>query len=189
MYSAGMRGALKLHPSSSCAAVNRIEVQVTRHEPRHLILHYYVSGQTDGLRFAPASQPARADKLWQRCCFEAFVSASPGEAYCEFNFAPSLKWAAYSFESYRSKMREILEIAPPRIEASLAKTSYRMHVALELEGLSVLPADVTWHVGLSAVIEETSGRMSYWALAHPPGEADLHHVNCFALKLHPRISA
>ena len=35
-------------------------------------------------------------------------------------------------------------------------------------------------VGLSAVIEETSGRKSYWSLAHPPGKADFHHSDCFA---------
>ena len=117
------------------------------------------------------------------------MSLAPGKAYCEFNFAPSLKWAAYGFDAYRSKMREIEEISPPRIEASLDETSYQMQVALELEGLSALPANATWHVGLSAVIEETSGRMSYWALAHPPGEADFHHANCFALKLLPKEQA
>lgn len=186
MYSTGMRRALKLHPLSTCAAVNRIEVQATRHEPRHLTLKYYLSGRVDALRFAPASPPMRADRLWQRSCFEAFLSASPGKAYCEFNFAPSRKWAAYRFDAYRSKMREIGEIEPPRVETSLDQTSYQMQVSLSLDGLSALPAETAWHVGLSAVIEETSGQKSYWALAHPPGEADFHHADCFALKLPPK---
>jgi hypothetical protein len=33
------------------------------------------------------------------------------------------------------------------------------------------------------VIEETNGRKSYWALAHPPGKPDFHHSDCFALGL------
>jgi hypothetical protein len=33
------------------------------------------------------------------------------------------------------------------------------------------------------VIEETNGRLSYWALAHPPGKPDFHHSDCFALEL------
>ncbi len=185
MYNTDMRRALKLHLVSLCAAVSRIEVQATRQDPHHLTLHYYVSGKMDALRFAPASPRMRADKLWQRCCFEAFLSASPGEAYCEFNFAPSLKWAAYRFDAYRSNMREISEIEPPRIQASLDETSYQMQVSLRLDGVSGLPANATWHLGLSAVIEETNERMSYWALAHPPGKADFHHADCFALKLHP----
>jgi hypothetical protein len=38
-------------------------------------------------------------------------------------------------------------------------------------------------LGLSAVIEETSGAKSYWALAHPPGRPDFHHADGFALML------
>jgi hypothetical protein len=32
------------------------------------------------------------------------------------------------------------------------------------------------------VIEDTSGHKSYWALAHPPGKADFHHSDSFALE-------
>jgi hypothetical protein len=37
--------------------------------------------------------------------------------------------------------------------------------------------------GLAAVIEETSGRRSFWALAHPPGKPDFHHADCFTLEV------
>jgi hypothetical protein len=46
-----------------------------------------------------------------------------------------------------------------------------------------LPKDGVWRLGLSAVIEETNGTISYWAVAHPPGKADFHHSDCFALEL------
>jgi hypothetical protein len=54
---------------------------------------------------------------------------------------------------------------------------------LALDGMSSLPRDAPWRLGLSAVIEETSGRKSYWALAHPPGKPDFHHADCFAYEL------
>ena len=38
-------------------------------------------------------------------------------------------------------------------------------------------------LGLSAVLEDLHGRISYWALAHPPGNADFHDDAGFALKL------
>ncbi len=38
-------------------------------------------------------------------------------------------------------------------------------------------------IGISAVIEETDGTKSYWALAHPPGKPDFHHPACFAATL------
>ncbi len=40
-----------------------------------------------------------------------------------------------------------------------------------------------WKLALSAVIEETDGTKSYWALRHPPGAPDFHHPDCFALTL------
>ena len=41
----------------------------------------------------------------------------------------------------------------------------------------------SWRLGLAAVIEEANGRISYWALAHPPGRADFHQTDGFALEL------
>jgi len=40
-----------------------------------------------------------------------------------------------------------------------------------------------WRVALTAVIEETNGTKSYWALKHPPGKPDFHHADGFALEL------
>jgi hypothetical protein len=38
-------------------------------------------------------------------------------------------------------------------------------------------------VALSAIIEETNGRKSFWALKHPPEKPDFHHDDCFDLQL------
>ena len=38
-------------------------------------------------------------------------------------------------------------------------------------------------LAVSAVIEETDGTKSFWALRHPPGPPDFHHPDCFALTL------
>jgi hypothetical protein len=38
-------------------------------------------------------------------------------------------------------------------------------------------------LGLSAVIEENDGTISYWALKHLPGKPDFHHPDSFALEL------
>ena len=36
-------------------------------------------------------------------------------------------------------------------------------------------------LGLSAILEEEDGTISYWALAHGAGRPDFHHPACFAL--------
>jgi hypothetical protein len=170
--------ALRLHPDSHCAAATRIEADIARPRAGSLILSYVVSGRISDLRLPPVVAAARADELWRHTCFEAFVRPSTGPAYYEFNFSPSTQWAVYQFSGYRSGMRVATEISAPRIEARSSAETYTLQVTLELDGLSS-----PLHLGLSAVLEETNGRKSYWALAHPPGKADFHHADCFALEL------
>jgi len=38
-------------------------------------------------------------------------------------------------------------------------------------------------LALSAIVEDDSGKLSYWALRHPPGEPDFHHPDAFALEI------
>jgi hypothetical protein len=184
-YIACMRQALRLHPDSLCYAVTHIEVDVARPHAGSLLLTYVVSGKIDDLRMPPVVTATRTDELWRHTCFEAFVGTSASAAYHEFNLAPSTQWAAYRFSGYRSGMHVATEIAAPRIDVQSSPACYTLQAALELDWLSDLPGDARWRLGLSAVIEETSGRRSYWALAHPPGKADFHHSDCFAHELPP----
>ena len=59
--------------------------------------------------------PARADELWRTTCFEAFLRPAGGNAYQEWNFAPSGEWAAYDFSGYRDGMAPAEVAAPPYI--------------------------------------------------------------------------
>ena len=172
-----MRLALRLHPDSLCLAATRIDVDVARSPAGSLLLSYVVTGKIGDLRLPPGTAAARTDELWRHTCFEVFVRPAPGEAYYEFNFAPSTQWAAYRFDRYRSGMRAAAEIGAPRIDVQPAAGRYTLQAALDLPRL---PRDAAWRLGLAAVIEEASGRKSYWALAHPPGQPDFHHSDCFA---------
>jgi hypothetical protein len=171
-----MRQALKLHPDSRCDAATRIEVYVSRGRTGNLVLRYFVTGTMSDLCLPPVATPTRANELWRHTCFEGFVRAS-GDAYYEFDFSPSTQWAAYKFGGYRDGMSIASEISAPRIEVWSNGASCEMQVSLDL------PSDAAWRLGLAAVIEETNGRLSYWALKHPPGKPDFHHSDCFALKL------
>lgn len=151
-----------------------IEVEVERSGDL-LRLDYRVSGRIGGLRLPPAGPPERRDGLWRHSCFEAFLGHE--QDYLELNLSPSAAWAAYRFGGYRSDMREA-GIATPAI--ATART-------LDLFGLKAEARIPGWEgrLGLSAVIEEENGGLSYWALAHPPGAPDFHHPSCFALELPP----
>ncbi len=180
-----MRRALTRHPDWPCAAVTGIAVEVARTTPDALDLTYIVTGRIADLVLPAPATPARMDDLWKSTCFEAFVRPEPGEAYLEFNLAPSSHWATYAFDRYREGMASPAAAIPPQVETRLSETELELRVRLALGGLPGLPARAPWRLGLSAVIEETGGRRSYWALTHPPGKADFHHADGFALALTP----
>ena len=175
-----MSQALTLHPGFRCATVRSIEVVAARPGPGLLALSYALTGALHDLHLPPAGPPGRADELWRRTCFEAFVRPGPGEAYFEFNFAPSRQWAAYRFDFYRAGMRAADEIAATDIEAHIGGGRFELTVTLDLPDW---PADRPWRLGLTAVIEELNGDKSYWALAHAPGRPDFHYADGFALEL------
>jgi hypothetical protein len=184
-----MSQPLRRHPDSRCVAATRIDAEVLRPSGGTLVLAYAVYGNIGELRLTPMTASVRSDELWQQTCFEAFVGSAADAAYYELNFAPSSRWAAYRFSSYRSGMRVATEIVAPRIEVQSAPDRFTLQAVLSLDGLSALPRDVGWRLGLAAITEDTRGGKSYWALAHPPGKPDFHHFDCFAHQLSPQQGA
>jgi len=121
--------------------------------------------------------------LWEKTCFEAFVRAPGGESYVEFNFAPSTGWAAYHFISYRTG-RASIDLPAPHFDVEFPNGALVVWVTVNASDLPCLPTDATWRLNLAAVIEETDGTKSYWALAHPPGDKpDFHDPACLVLEL------
>jgi len=176
-----MRFALKPHPDTPCEALSAITVEVRRGEGAALALSYHVAGRIEALWLPQRVVPARGGELWKHSCFEAFVRAA-GDSYSELNFSPSGLWAAYNFTGYRNGMTDAMTL-PPRSRLTKSADALKFHVDIDLRHLPGILAAADWHLGLSAVIEEKEGRVSYWALAHPPGKPDFHHQDCFAVRL------
>jgi hypothetical protein len=137
-----------------------IRVEVERRKDV-LELRYRLSGEAGDVLFPEPAMPVRTDGLWQHSCFELFVRPAGGDGYVEFNLAPSTRWAAYGFTGRRDGMADLPLARAPEIEP--APDGLRAAILV-----SDLPGG-DWQVGLSAVIEERSGRKSWWALAHPGG--------------------
>jgi hypothetical protein len=174
---------LKLHPDSRCDAVSSIEVDVERTRGR-MTVRYSVTGSLAAVYWPAMTESTRTDGLWQHTCFEAFIRPPKSDAYVELNLAPSTQWAAYKFDGYRKGMAVATQISDPLIKIQTVRAVRILEATVDLERLApALASDATWQVGLSAVIEETNGRKSYWALAHPLGKPDFHHLDCFALPL------
>ncbi len=143
-------------------------------------LRYILDMPLASLKLPGPAASDRAENLWKTTCFELFARL-PGEAgYAEFNFSPSSEWAAYVFAGYRDLLDNIAMAGSPQIFLDAGEEWLNVEVSLLLpEPWATAPLDIA----LSAVIEETDGTKSYWALAHPPGKPDFHHPDCFALRL------
>ncbi|HRD26827.1 MAG TPA: DOMON-like domain-containing protein [Caulobacter sp.] len=175
--------ALTCHPDTPCDAVSRIEVNLARGGGASLALRYVTSGDVSRISLPGRAERGRADGLWKTTCFEAFVQIPGG--YAEINLSPSDQWAAYGFAGYRDgAMAQLPGAALRHMTQRAGEGLYELVATLDLAGLD-LPVDQPWRLGLSAVIEEASGRKSYWALAHGPDKPDFHHPDSFACVLEP----
>ena len=136
-------------------------------------LHFRIDGPIDALSIPAPQVPVAVDGLWRHTCLEAFVQDGEGSGYREFNLSPSGQWAVYRFATERQRCAgdSAPAIGPDIIvERRPDALSVRAWIPRDL-----LPA-VPGRVGLTAVLETTDGRLSYWALQHPHADRpDFHH--------------
>ena len=181
MYSIADSGPFTLtcHPQTPSQAVRKIDVVVGEAKSGSLMLTFCLVGDISGLTIPESRSPRRADNLWRHTCFEAFVMEGEGPEYHEFNFSPSGEWAVYAFRGYRNGGGLENELSPGIV---VHKTMDRLELGAEIsQGL--LPHGRPLRLGLSAIVEDVDGILSYWALRHPPGKPDFHHTDAFALQM------
>ena len=170
---------LKCHPATACTAVRGIHVEVHRSD-KTLELRYRAEGDFERVLVPAAAAARRTHELWQHTCFEAFVRSANADAYIELNFSPSSEWAIYRFSGYRQSMTAV-ESPAPRISIHREDGVLRLDAVVDLEALNELPPGGPLELSLSAVIEESNRRVSYWALAHPSPMPDFHHAGGFVM--------
>lgn len=164
--------ALVRHSTAPGSPAGEIVVQLERNGAE-LWLRFGVEGKVDDIAWPGPETPGRADGLWKHTCFEVFVATDTG--YVEYNLSPSCQWASYCFDRYREGMAQAEEGA-----VVLGLDGASDFVALEAQ--ITLPGGAT-RLGLSAVIEDIEGAISYWALTHPSAKPDFHHPDSFVLDL------
>lgn len=173
------------HPDTPCDAIARIEVNLARAAPASLAVRFVATGDIAAVRWPEPVERARADDLWKHSCFEAFIQPDGAEAYYEINLSPSNRWAGYRFDRYREGMSSPPDLSLTHMTRRASASLYELVATLDLSGQGDLALEHAARLGVSAVIEETSGRKSYWALAHAPGKPDFHHPDSFAFTLEP----
>jgi hypothetical protein len=176
--------ALACYPTTPTDAVRGIDVCVERAQSGALVFRYVLRAEMLHVRVPPLARAARADGLWKHTCFEAFIApAGASDSYYELNFSPSRQWAIYSFEAYRHGMSPVDAMAPPALALRHFDDRLELDATLGLTDLEEFQAARTLKLAVTAVVEDDSGTLSYWALKHAPGKPDFHHPDGFVLEL------
>lgn len=175
--------ALTCHPASPTEAVRGVTASARIAGARKLAVRFNVDADMSRIALPPLARPQRRDDLWRHTCFEIFAALPDGEAYVELNFSPSTEWAMYGFTGYRRGMATIDVRRPPRVAVRPLPRGLSLEAVTYLDELPAPPAGSLLRAGLAAVIEETSGNVSYWALTHPAALPDFHHRLGFALQV------
>lgn len=171
------------HPTSR-PTIEKVEALIWR-DNGHFEIDFRVFGSPLRAKLPVWEGPERADELWRTTCFEAFIKPQGSETYFELNLAPSGRWAAYRFDSYRSGMRPAGIEGRPDPDILLYDGIWVQDATFDFSGEPELDPARTWQIGLSAVVEEQDGTKSYWALEHGAGPPDFHNAACFAYWLPP----
>jgi hypothetical protein len=169
--------ALPLLPHGGWPSRFTVAATLRRQDAARVRVSWQVGGELPALRVSGTARQGFHDDLWRHTCFEAFFSAG-GSAYLEYNLSAEGAWAAYQFDDYRCGRASLTALPPP-----VATTSQDAH-ALKITADLILPAPflaAPLRAGLTAVLEDQAGAISYWALAHPAPTADFHHPGGFVL--------
>lgn len=169
---------LEPHPDFPPLEVSGIEARIIGRDENWMRVRWRIEGSCQLVVPAFAGK-GRADELWRTTCFELFLKPLGGEGYSEINLSPSERWNAYDFDSYREGMRERPFPHEPECTIRLGSSFAIFDAAVPMAALP--QADCA--MGLSAVIEEQGGTVSYWALTHGEGKPDFHAPACFTVAL------
>lgn len=170
---------LACHRSTTMDTIERITAGVERDADGGLRFRYVMHGAIDSIALPAHATAQHTDELWRHTCFEAFIAAEDETAYVECNFSPSTAWATYRFARYRTRMATLAPIEPPSITLHMEHDRLLLEARLHLGEF----ANHSLRIGLTAVIEDKAGSLSYWALRHPRGKPDFHHRGGFILRL------
>jgi hypothetical protein len=128
-----------------------------------------------------AQSPTRQRDLWEHTCCEFFLGLPDSTQYWEFNLSPAGHWNVYQLLDYRQNLTEDQAFDALPFQVSQGENYWQLQLKVDLS--KIISPKQNLVVGVTAVIEDQTNQLSYWALAHPGKEPDFHHRDAFILEL------
>jgi hypothetical protein len=156
--------------------------EITRAE-NQLSIRYEVTDDIKQILLpSPSPAPSRKDDLWKATCFEFFLAIPNQPRYWEFNMSPSGDWNVYIMDAYRRVgFRE--EKAISQLTFEFKQDESRISLNLPVDLSPIIASETNLQASITAIIQTKDGNETYWALAHPGGQADFHLRESFILSL------
>jgi len=177
--------ALHCHVAHPAKRVKGASAHASVDHKGNLLMRYVIESAAHNIEVGERTPPRRLDNLWQTTCLEVFVKTKSAAEYLEYNLAPSGDWACYGFAGYRAEMTTP-DSDIPHIDSKADGEQYLVNAAIMLPAkYHRQPLDLA----ICAIIEETQGTKSLWALRHGEGPADFHDPDCFMHQLVPATEA
>ena len=129
----------------------------------------------------------RIIKLWEKTCFELFIKNQNG-AYLEFNFSPNFGWNCFFFNQKGEELKEWETMQMPSTDVLLSIDHFLLVAEIKKIYFPKTFFDRSNNVannleaGITCVIKDKLGTLSYWALAHCDTRPNFHHFDSFKYK-------
>ncbi|OYE03717.1 DOMON-like domain-containing protein [Nostoc sp. 'Peltigera membranacea cyanobiont' 232] len=147
-----------------------------------LAIRYMVEGDLKEIAIFPLSNtPSRKHELWKETCFEFFIGIKDSAQYWEFNLSPAGHWNAYYLDGYRQGMQE--ETAFEKLPFSVQNEADGLTLLLDVDLGKIISVEQAIEVGITTVVKDRGGEVTYWALTHKGAEADFHLRDSFIIQL------
>lgn len=118
--------------------------------------------------------------LWEKTCFELFIKNQLGQ-YIEFNFSPTFEWNCFYFNKKGDALAEYQLMQMPVTDILLSEDHFLHFSVIKKEYLpkGFFDSQNELHAGITSVIKEKNGSMSYWALSHADSKPNFHDFRSF----------
>ncbi|MCC5605236.1 DOMON-like domain-containing protein [Nostoc sp. CHAB 5834] len=180
--------SLQPFPSTKSLPNLKIAGNISRNGNK-LAIRYMLEGDLKKIALAkptggiapPSNTPSRKHELWEDTCFEFFLGIKDSAQYWEFNLSPAGHWNVYRFDGYRQGMQE--ETAFEKLPFNIQNQADGLTLVLDVDLHKIISAKQAIEVGITTVIKERNGDVTYWALTHQDAEADFHLRDSFIVEL------
>ncbi|MGZ3788543.1 MAG: hypothetical protein ACXVLQ_08480 [Bacteriovorax sp.] len=162
----------------------KIEVELNNHS-ESLFLSFRIK---EGLSLidlgSSTPRKERTMQLWEKTCFEFFLKNEEG-SYVEFNFSPNFEWNCFYFQKKGDAIKEWETMNRPATEILLSIDHYFLFVEMrkELFPKGFFDTSTQLQAGITSVIKDVKGGLSYWALTHKDTRPNFHQFDSFTITL------